>query len=177
MDGGAVAADGTVEKDLNLDIALKLRNRLSESGYKVVMTRSGDDALSDTKKEDMRSRLKMMQEHRDALFLSIHCNKFPSSSAKGLQVFYTNNTESSKDLAQLIQNDYNSQINKSCKRKPKAADKSIYLLSNAPCDAVLIECGFVSNSTELELLKDEAYRQDLADMITSSVNRFYEAGM
>lgn len=177
MDGGAVASDGTVEKDLNLDIALRLRNRLAESGYTVIMTRSDDDALADSKKEDMRSRLKTMQEHRDALFLSIHCNKFPSSSAKGLQVFYSTNTDSSKELAERIQNDYNTAINKSCKRTAKAADKSIYLLDNAPCDAVLVECGFVSNSAELKLLKDETYRQDLADMITKSVNRFYEAGM
>ncbi len=177
FDGGAVASDNTLEKDLNLEIAKLLRNYLVSSGYNVIMTREDDGALSDQKMEDMRKRLQTMQENCDALFVSIHCNKFPVTSARGLQVFYSENTDSSKELADLIQNQYNTTINKNCKRVSKPSEKAIYLLDNAPCDAILIECGFVSNKAELELLKDDKYKSELAKMIAISINRFYEAGL
>ncbi len=177
FDGGAVAFDNTLEKDLNLDIAKILRNYLVSSGYNVIMTRDDDGALSDHKMEDMRKRLQTMQENRDALFVSIHCNKFPVSSARGLQVFYSENTDSSKELADIIQEQYNTTINKNCRRVSKPSDNSIYLLDNAPCDAVLIECGFVSNIAELELLKDDNYKSELAKMIVGSINRYYEASL
>ncbi len=177
FDGGAVASDNTLEKELNLEIAKLLRNYLLSSGYNVIMTREGDGALSDQKMDDMRKRLQTMQENRDALFISIHCNKFPVSSARGLQVFYSENTDSSKELADLIQKQYNTTLNKNCRRVSKPSDNAIYLLDKAPCDAVLIECGFVSNKAELELLKDDNYKTELAKMIATSVNRFYEAGL
>ena len=177
FDGGAVADDNTLEKDLNLEIANLLKKYLISSGYRVIMTREDNSALSEHKLDDMRKRLQVMQENRDALFVSIHCNKFPVSSARGLQVFYSQNTESSKELADLIQKQYNTYLNKSCKRVSKPSSNSIYLLDKAPCDAVLIECGFLSNRAELELLKDDTYRNELAKTITNAINRFYEAGL
>lgn len=95
FDGGAVAPDGTVEKDINLKIALTLSEFLKQSGFNVVMTRetdiSTDDVESDKiavrKKSDLKNRLELMKDFPDAVFVSIHLNKFTTSAANGSQVF------------------------------------------------------------------------------------------
>ena len=96
FDGGAVASDGTVEKEINLKIALKLKEFLRLGGYEVVMTRDSDvstddvetDKIAARKKSDLKNRLKLMKDYPDAVFVSIHLNKFTTSAAAGSQVFY-----------------------------------------------------------------------------------------
>ena len=96
FDGGAVAPDGTVEKEINLKIALKLKEFLRLGGYEVVMTRDSDvstddvetDKIAARKKSDLKNRLKLMKDYPDAVFVSIHLNKFTTSAAAGSQVLY-----------------------------------------------------------------------------------------
>ena len=112
FDGGAVAHDGTVEKDINLKITSFLKEMLKSAGYKVVSTRdtdvSTDDVETDTiavrKKSDLQNRLKLMKDYPDGVFVSIHLNKFTTSAAKGSQVFYNGKIEESKVLGDAIQN-------------------------------------------------------------------------
>ena len=171
MDGGCVADMGTeqlLEKNCNLDISKTLAALFRISGYNVVMTRENDvmldipDTTGSAKMRDLKSRLNTAAEHPDAIFISIHCNKFPDPKCKGLQVYYTKNREESKQIAQEIQDSAVSLLQPENKRQIKPADSSIYLLHKAKQPAVLIECGFLSNPEEAELLFSPAYQKKLA---------------
>ena len=181
FDGGAVAGDGTVEKDINLSIALKLGEMLSVIGYNVVYTRTtdtgtddlDDDNISSRKKSDLNNRLELMYGFSDAVFVSIHLNKFTSGSAKGAQVFYSPNNELSKTLGESIQSSVISLVQPENKRVCKKAGKDIYLLNEAPLSAVIVECGFLSNSEELVLLKDEEYQFKMAFAVLDGILKYY----
>lgn len=181
FDGGAVADDGTVEKDINLSIALKLGNMLRVCGYNVIFTREEDKgtdnlengSIAQRKKDDLKNRLELMSGFSDAVFVSIHLNKFSVRSAKGAQVFYSPNGEASKLLSNEIQNSVKEQLQKDNSRVSKIASKDIYLLYNAPIPAVIVECGFISNPAELTLLKDENYQTKLSFAVLCGILSYY----
>ncbi len=181
FDGGAVAGDGTVEKDINLEISLKLGTILEFYGFEVIYTRTVDDSvdnktgekISNRKKSDLNNRLELINSNKDALFVSIHLNKFTSGSANGAQVFYSPNNKSSKKLAQCLQSEIKTLLQNDNNRAIKKADKSIYLLHNALSPAVIVECGFLSNNKELKLLKDEEYQAKMAFSIFSGILKYF----
>lgn len=170
FDGGAVAIDGTVEKDINLKISTNLANLLKSAGYRVIQTRESDVSTEDTesdkiavrKKSDMKNRLELMHDYPDAVFVSIHLNKFTTSAARGSQVFYNGNIAESEVLGEFIQNSIVKLLQPENNRVNKQATSSTYLLYNATIPAVLVECGFLSNKAELQMLKTEDYQQKLA---------------
>ena len=104
-DGGAVASDGTVEKDINLKIALQTAKLLKLYGFEVIMTRESDVSTSNgesfIKREDLENRLNLMKQNPESIFVSIHLNKFTTSAAKGSQVFYSK-VDNSKMIGDLI---------------------------------------------------------------------------
>jgi len=179
-DGGAVGINGTVEKDINLDIALKLEKILKFYGFKVIMTRTEDvmtcddglDSMRKRKVSDIHNRFELMQKNPDALFVSIHQNKFEDSAQHGTQVFYSGNNEESKVLAQAIQDSIVSSLQKDNSRVVKKSGSGIYLLYHAKNPAVLVECGFISNPTEVKNLKDEKYRMKLAILIADGLIKY-----
>ena len=166
-DGGAVGYDGTLEKELNLKIGTKLAELLRISGYNVVMTRSEDvmlttdDTGGSSKMRDLKKRLEIASSYPDAVAVSIHCNKFPLESCKGLQV-YCSEGDTAKRLAESIQESVKAALQPENHRAVKEADSSIYLLARAKTPSVLIECGFLSNPEECEKLKDPEYQKALA---------------
>ena len=170
FDGGAVAADGTVEKDINLKISNLIADMLRSVGYNVVLTRgtdvSTDDVETNTiavkKKSDLKNRLELMKDYPDAVFVSIHLNKFTTSAARGSQVFYSAKFDESKELGESIQRSIIELLQPENTRVNKQATSSTYLLYNATIPAVLVECGFLSNKTELELLKTYEYQKKMA---------------
>ena len=170
-DGGAVAPDGTLEKELNLEISRILCALMRVSGYDVVMTRENDVTLGETKMKDLKSRLQTFTDSDGALSVSLHCNKFPDPSCNGLQVYYAD-TPSSRAAAEAVQAAFSlvSDVNR---RQVKKADSSIYLLHRASSPAILVECGFLSNPEELERLKTDEYRKKLALAVMSGVSTFY----
>lgn len=176
-DGGAVAADGTVEKDINLKIAHKTAKFLKILGFTVIMTRETDVSTSDgevfIKRQDLENRLKLMKEYPDGIFVSIHLNKFTTSAAKGSQVFYSK-IEGSKQLGDAIQKNITEQLQKENKRVNKLTTSSTYLLYNASVPAVLVECGFLSNEAELLRLKDNTYQQKLAFCIAGGISEYFK---
>lgn len=180
FDGGAVASDGTLEKDINLNITLKTAFFLEQSGYEVILTRESDvstDDLSDEaiavrKKDDLKHRLDLMTQNKDAIFVSIHLNKFTTSAANGSQVFYSGNDERSRTLADNVQTSIVSLLQPSNKRVNKKATSSTYILHNATIPAILVECGFLSNSAELKLLKDENYQNKMAFSIYCGITEY-----
>lgn len=185
FDGGAVAGDGTPEKDINLSIALKLEQMLKLYGYDVIMTRTTDSgtendpsaSIAQRKKSDMNERLRMINENEDALFVSIHLNKFTTSAASGAQVFCSVNHPDSALLGQCVQKTVKSLLQPENTRTIKNATKSTYLLYNAKIPAVIIECGFLSNKTELELLKSPEYQSRMAFAILCGIEEYKRSGV
>lgn len=183
-DGGAIGIDGTVEKDINLDIALKLRDILKFYGFNVIMTRTEDvmtcddglDSLRKRKVSDIHNRFDLMQKYPDAVFISVHQNKFDDSSQHGTQVFYSGNNEKSKALARSIQASVASVLQPDNSRVVKKSGSGIYLLYHAKIPAVLVECGFISNSAEVKKLKDENYRMKLAILIADGLLKYLTNG-
>lgn len=179
-DGGAIGIDGTVEKDINLDIALKLEKILKFYGFNVIMTRTQDvmtcddglDSLRKRKISDIHNRFELMRKHPDAIFISVHQNKFEDSSQHGTQVFYSENDERSKELAEAIQTSVTLTLQRKNDRVVKKSGSGIYLLYHAKIPAVLVECGFISNSDEVKKLKDESYRMKLAILIADGLLKY-----
>lgn len=178
-DGGATV-DGVLEKDINLDICLVLRDIFIANGFDVVMTRDTDVSIHDygiksvkkQKTSDLHNRLAIVDSHPNAIFLSIHQNKYSSGKAKGAQVFYSPNNPESRELAEILQEDFISMLQPDNNRLCKKAGKNLYLMYKAKCPSVLIECGFMSNSDELANLTDSDYQAQVAFTAFCSVMRF-----
>lgn len=181
FDGGAVALDGTLEKEINLKIALKLGEWLRLVGYDVIYTRESDTGIEDSetdsirqrKKSDMYNRLDYMSRYPEALFISIHLNKFTTSTASGTQVFYAPGNEQAKKLGQCIQESVVSLQQPDNTRVIKQGTKSTFLLYRASVPAVIVECGFLSNQRELALLKDENYQACMAYAVFCGIMSYY----
>ena len=182
-DAGAIASDGTLEKDLNLEIASLLFSVMELNGKDVVLTRSDDTLLYDQyndledytgkkKVYDLKNRLKIATEKENSIYIGIHMNKFPDSKYSGLQVYFSPNTALSYNLASDIRSVVLENLQPNNKRQVKRADSSIYVLHNANIPAILIECGFLSNQPELELLKNTDYRRALAVNLFSALIKY-----
>lgn len=178
-DGGC-EGNGFVEKDLNLDISMRLASLLRKAGIKVVMTRETDILLYDVnsdykgqkKAQDVRKRLEIAKNQENPFLISIHMNYFPQTQYSGLQVWYSKNDARSRILANMIQSNNKNTLQPNNNRAIKEATSSIFLLHNATFPAILIECGFLSNSHEAHTLSDENYRQKLAEMIFKSIMEY-----
>lgn len=186
-DGGAMAEDGTLEKNLNLEIAAVMQDLADFLGYPAVMTRSEDEMLYDRygdltdydgkkKTYDLRNRLRFAEESGGAVFCSIHMNKFPSAACKGLQVYYSPNAPESRSYAALVQSYARTFLDSTNHRETKKADSAIYLLHRIEMPAVLVECGFLSNPEECAMLNTAAYRQKTAAVLTAALTEGWEAG-
>ena len=169
-DGGASSADGLLEKDLNLALVLSMRDILTANGINVILTRDTDTLLYDRnvdfqgrkKMLDMAARLKIAENTADAVFVSIHMNTYPHPSCQGVQVWYSENNDTSSELAKNIQSTTKELLQNKNDRPVKRSGSSIYLLHHLECPAVLVECGFLSSPEEAALLASESYRQQLA---------------
>ncbi len=176
-DGGAIGVDGTNEKDINLEIALKLNDILTVIGYETRMVRTTDisihnensNTLREKKVSDIRNRAAIMEEYENCFYVSIHQNKYEDSRIWGAQTFYSPNDEASKTLAQFIQTSIATELQPDNKRLIKESGTSIYVLYNATKPAVMVECGFISNPNELSQLKTEEYQSEMAFSIMSGI--------
>lgn len=172
-DGGAVSSSGTAESPLNLQIALKLKEELTERGFNVVLTRDGEDGLDKKKKADMYKRLDIMTKTPSDMFVSIHINKFSQSKYRGAEVLYSSNFIQSTLLAQLIMDRIKEIDPKVQTRTIKQAEKSLFLMKNATVPAVIVECGFLSNPEDEALLTDKAYQARLSGAICDGIIEYY----
>lgn len=183
-DGGAVSKSGVVEKDINLSVALMLRDLLETSGYRVIMTRDKDIAIYDEsaetlrekKRSDLHNRLDIINQNSndDNIFVSIHQNKFPDPKYCGTQIFYSKHNPKSTDLANSIKDSVTSFLQPENKREIKEANKKIYLLNNSKLPAIVVECGFLSNPEELEKLADKEYQSEMAFSIYCGILNYFK---
>ncbi len=182
FDGGAVAPDGTLEKDLNLSVALKLDSVLKIMGYDTVLVRDTDVSTADDKGtersqkvSDIKARLRLTEKYKDALFVSIHMNKYTSPQPHGAQVFYSQ-VDGSKELAECIQRSITAGVQTDNKRVVKKTTKDIYLLYHAVIPSVIAECGFISNPNDFLKLKSDEYQLKMAAAIAAGINDYYFEG-
>ena len=180
IDGGAVAADGTVEKDINLDIALMMNEYLQNLGYSTILTRDDDISIHDSSAEttrqkkvsDLHNRLEIINSNPGCIFVSVHQNYYTQSKYSGTQVFYSVNNPDSEKLAQSIQASVVSLLQPENNRQIKQSGSSIFLLHNSVVPSVLVECGFLSNPEETEKLKNESYRKQMAQAVCKGIINF-----
>lgn len=172
FDPGKIANDNIYEKDINLKIALKLQKYLEQNGATVIMTRTEEDALSGTKNEDMNKRKEIINNGKGDVLISIHQNSFPEESVRGAQVFYYNDESQSKPLAELIQNELKSISSYENKRSAKA-NSDYYILRETTLPSVIVECGFLSNMEELNLLNSDEYQEKVAWSIYKGVINYF----
>lgn len=161
------------EKDVNLAIALKLEKELSSMGAEVVLIRDGDYDLSSPnvsfrKKSDFDNRIKLINESAASLYVSIHLNYLSDARYSGPQVFYNNDN---KLLAEIIQNNMNNDLNGD--RLVKKIPSDTYMYNKLKVRGVLIECGFLSNTKERELLITEDYQRKIAKSIAKGILEYF----
>lgn len=169
-DGGAVAPDGTLEKNLNLDTALRLNAVMKLFGYETITTRENDNAVGDNsletlrerKASDIKTRAQLLENTENGVLVSIHQNMFSVEKYNGAQIFYSDNNKESKLLAESIREQIKTLIQPYNERTTKPSGKNIYILYHAEKPAIMVECGFLSNNAELQKLKSGEYRAQLA---------------
>ncbi len=179
-DPGKVGINGKLEKELNLAIAEKLKLFLEASDVKVVMTRTTDSGLydenaSNKKVQDMKNRVRIIDENQPDLIVSIHQNSYSAESVRGAQVFYYTTSTQGKRLAEIIQTRLVGHLDPNNHRAAKAND-SYYLLKKTSRPLVIVECGFLSNRQEAELLCDSLYQERAAWQIHMGVMQFLNEG-
>ncbi len=165
-DPGKVGVDGSLEKDINLQIAGKLAQFLKAADVDVVMTRETDAGLydeniSNKKVQDMKNRVALIEEKKPALTVSIHQNSYHEEYVHGAQVFYYAGSGESKALAERIQQALAKEVDPDNARQAKAND-SYYLLKKTSSPIVIVECGFLSNYEEAQKLSQEHYQERTA---------------
>src|SRR5699024_8635718 len=177
-DGGAVGKDETSEKDIALSVSKKLPQYIQRSGALVYLTREKDEDLADRdtkglsnrKSEDIRNRLKFIQDRKADFFVTIHLNAIPSSRWSGAQPFYNPDRDENRHLAKMIQAEITRNLENT--NRSALAINNIYLLKHARVPGALIEIGFLSNERELELLKQEEYQRQMAGSIYEGMLRY-----
>jgi len=170
-DPGAIGLTGSLEKEINLSISLKLQKLIEKNGGIVLMTRTDDNGLASSKSEDMAVRKKLREENSGDIFISIHLNSFPLESCEGAQTFYAKGEES-KNLAEKIQKNMVKYLDENNTRIAKKLT-DVYLLKKVNIPSVIVECGFLSNSREEELLKSEDYQNKIAFSIYAGILEYF----
>lgn len=181
-DGGAVSVSGKRESELNLEIARRTADLASLLGIRTKMIRTSDvsiydgacQTIAEKKRSDLRNRVKLVNETPNAILLSVHQNHFAEEKYFGTQVFYALN-DGSKQLAERMQEDVRL-LNPKNHRLSKAA-QSVYLLEHVSCVSVLVECGFLSNYKEEQLLGEPDYQKKLAMAMLRSIATMEEVVM
>lgn len=181
-DGGAIGKNGAYEKDINLEIAKKLKSKLDALNIPCVLTRSTDILLYDRntdykgkkKRLDLLARKEFAEKYGNAIFISIHQNSYPKEQYSGFQVYYSPNNDNSVLIANLLEKTVSNALPEARCRPSKVDTSSIYLLDKLQCPAILVECGFISNQTECIRLCNEEYQNRLCEAIVEGIVKFLE---
>ncbi|HLR20658.1 MAG TPA: N-acetylmuramoyl-L-alanine amidase CwlD [Tissierellaceae bacterium] len=179
VDPGAVGTSGVVEDEINLQIALKLKRLIEQSGGIAIMTREADEGLytdksktlGEKKSEDLKNRNLLIEDADCELFISIHLNSFTDPKYYGAQAFYMEEDEESLKLGEIVQKELKNTLDKENNRKPASRD-DIYLLKNSNIPSLLVEVGFLSNPLEEKILQTEEYQEKIAWSIYTGIMKY-----
>lgn len=179
-DPGKIGINKAKEKEINLQISKKVKALLEKENIKVVMTRTDDGGLyqpnsSNKKVEDMRKRCEIISKAKPVFTVSIHQNSYPQESVKGAQVFYYGQSQQGEKLAKTLQKVLIEQLDPQNHREAKA-NESYFMLKKTESPTVIVECGFLSNYEEAELLVTEEYQQKVAQAIATGILQSLKAG-
>ncbi|MBR1803144.1 MAG: N-acetylmuramoyl-L-alanine amidase [Clostridia bacterium] len=178
---GAQSSNGTTEAETNLKIALKVQSLLEQSGATVILTRSDENAIYDIDKNtlrekkisDIHNRVKIGNESSADIFVSIHLNKIPQSQYYGWQCFYKENDENSTKLAKSLQSNLNEAIQRENKRVAMKLN-TVYIMKHVEIPISIVECGFLSNPEEEQLLLTDSYQDKLAWGIYNGIMDYFQ---
>lgn len=178
-DPGKVGINGSLEKDINLQICMRLKSLLEAQDIEVVMTRTDEEGLYDEnaankKVQDMKRRIAIIEEAQPEIVVSVHQNSYHEENVHGAQVFYYNGSATGKRLAELIQKRFVVNVDSENKREAKGND-SYYLLKKTSRPIVIVECGFLSNQTEAEKLNSKEYQEKTAWAIHMGILQYLNA--
>lgn len=175
IDGGAVAADGTRESDINLSIALKLRALAEFYGLDNTMIRQDDSTKSSTAEysehDDLVCRVGLVNSARNPVLISIHQNSFPTGQPNGAQVIYSAHG-GSEAFGKLTLNNIIAALEPQNRRVAEPASEKLYILAHVDCPAILVECGFMSNFSDVSRLSDSSYQSSLSAVLMASYIQF-----
>lgn len=171
-DSGKVGINGVLEKDINLSISKETKKYLEKKGIRVVMTRDKDESLAEgengnRKVQDMKARVKRINDTKPNLAVSIHQNSYHEESIHGAQVFYYEHSESGEKDARILQEALLA-VDPDNTRQVKA-NTTYYLLKRTEVPILIIECGFLSNQEEAEKLASEDYQKEIAKAIANGI--------
>ena len=179
-DEGAESASGVSEASINLVITKKVQTLLEQSGCNVILTRSDENGIYDLdsttlrekKVSDIKNRVKIGNESSADAFVSIHLNKIPQSQYYGWQTFFKPNSEASEILAKSLQEELNASIQRENKREAlKITGK--YIIEHVEIPIAIVECGFLSNPEEAELLQQDEYQNKIAWGIYNGIMDYF----
>lgn len=174
IDAGTIGVDGTKEKDINLNIALKLYDFARVSGVNATLIRNGDYEYyrngDDRKRSDLYNRMDYINSVHNSTLISIHQNHFENEKEHGMQIWYSPNDDKSPILADSILNITKKFLQNDNKRLNKKSGSAYYLLHKAKVPSVMVECGFMSNIKENSDLKNNDYQNKLAYLIMLGLN-------
>lgn len=171
-DSGKVGINGALEKDINLSISKKTKKYLEKKGVRVIMTRDKDESLAEgengnRKVQDMKARVKRINDTKPDLAVSIHQNSYHEESIHGAQVFYYEHSESGEKDARILQEALLA-VDPDNTRQVKA-NTTYYLLKRTEVPILIVECGFLSNQEEAEKLASEDYQKEIAKAIANGI--------
>lgn len=172
-DPGKVGINGVVEKDINLIIAKKVEAKLKEKNISVFMTRTDEKGLANSKVEDMKTRVSMINENKPILAVSIHQNSYEQEEIHGAQVFYYTHSQGGKQAAEYMQTSLLS-VDAENKRQAKAND-TYYMLKRTEVPVIIVECGFLSNRKEAEKLNTDEYQEQIAEAICNGIETYLKS--
>lgn len=176
-DPGKIGVNDRLEKDINLEIALKVRKCLEKENISVLLTREKDEevekgASGNKKIVDMKARVALINQIKPQLAVSIHQNSYPGEEIKGAQVFFYSHSEKGEKMAATMQEALLA-VDPLNHRKAKAND-TYYLLKRTEVPTIIVECGFLSNWEEAQKLAGEEYQQKLAEAICEGIKKCLE---
>ncbi len=163
------------EAPINLEISKIIEKKLISKGAIVYLTRYEDCDLSvpfasNHKKSDLNQRIKLINESKADLYISIHLNAEEKETWHGAQVFYNKINEKNEKIAKIFQKEFEKDLNS--KRKIKEI-KDLYLYKKVKVPGVLLEVGFLSNNNERYLLQNNEYQDKLSSTIVKGIVKYF----
>ena len=172
VDAGAISNTFN-EKDMNLLLVNKLAQELTNRGAMVFLTRDGDYDLSNTsvnrKRNDLYSRVRLINKSGCDMYISIHMNASPSSRWQGIQVFYSNILKENKNIAMTITNRLRNNM-KNVRDFKK--ENGYYMYSKIKVPGILIEAGFISNANDNYKIRQDSYQNTLVKNIADGIEEY-----